>query len=382
MHDRYALGIHLGHDRSVSLVKNGKLIGHVSQERIDRIKHSHSAEIPYVAIDKLLQYLRVKMVDIACVGITYVHIEIEKIQSILKEEFIERYGIKKDIGFWGVSHHQAHAESAFHMSGFNESSILIADGAGDFVGDKLESETIFFGNQDKVSLVERRLQDALFSNVTHKNFYIYPYLHEFDAHKQISLGRKYEQLTYLLGFGWGQAGKTMGLAPYGKPLLKLDHLHVEGINFDLTLESILRELFYLQQESNKTFYKYIQQEKANIAKTAQVFIETYAIELTKYISRKYQADNLCLAGGVFLNCVLNHKILVKSGIRNVFILPAAGDDGQSIGAAIAAYKKGYKGELMPIAHFSPFLGFNYTDNSILKCLKTKNVKFEKWLPRI
>ena len=376
MDNKYALGIHIGHDRSVSIIKNGELIGHLAQERIDRIKHSHSPNYPYEAIECLLKKLRLKISDIQSIGVSYSHVEIPQIKSILKEEFFEKYSLKDNTGFYGVSHHLSHAESTFSSSGFGESLILVADGSGDFVGDKLESESLYFGNANGIRLLERRLQDSLFSYVTRKNFYIYPFMNDGDKFKQISLGRKYEQLTYMLGFGWGQAGKTMGLASYGKSPIEFPHILMKHFNFDLNLKYLLEDIYTLQQGSSLSFYRYIQRNKADIAKTAQDFIENYSLALIDYIQGKYPHENLCLAGGLFLNCVLNHKILAKTKFKRLFIIPAAGDDGQSIGAAYAAYKMHFK-QFMVNKDFSPFLGLKYSDNSILKALEAKKLYFEK-----
>jgi carbamoyltransferase len=375
--DRFALGIHIGHDRSVSLVKNGTLIGHIAQERIDRIKHSHAPEYPYLAIDALLKNLRVKISQIQSIGVTYSHVEIPNIVDILKEELVERYKLSNDIGFYGIGHHMAHAQSVFYPSGLEEALIIVADGSGDFVGEQLESESVFWGNEKGVELLDRRLQDSLFSYVTRRNFYVYPYMNEKDKLKQISIGRKYEQVTYMLGFGWGQEGKTMGLASYGKSLIDFKDVKLDNLNFDLNLKFIIDQLYQLQQESGKTFYKYVLHQKANIARTVQAFAEKYTLELVRYLLKMYHPENLCLAGGLFLNCVLNHKILERNNIKNTFIIPAAGDDGQSVGAAFGAYNKHYQKRSTIYSGFTPFLGLEYSDKFIINHLNNPAIRHEK-----
>ncbi|HEX6642682.1 MAG TPA: hypothetical protein VF215_16305, partial [Thermoanaerobaculia bacterium] len=139
---RLTLGIHLGHDRGAAVIQDGLLVGQLAQERIDRRKHSPSPEVPYAAIDALLGYLRVKPSDIAAVGFSYTNVAVDTITPQFVDELQEHYGMPH----WrivGVHHHDCHAFSTFYTSGFSNALVLVADGAGDIVGERLEAETLY-----------------------------------------------------------------------------------------------------------------------------------------------------------------------------------------------------------------------------------------------
>ena len=129
-----ALGIHIGHDRGTCIIKDAKVLACISQERIDRIKYSSSSNIPFDAIDKLLEYCSIDINDISCVGLSYDGIENDSILNIYKSEFFEYY-FCNNIPFYFVSHHDAHAYASFFSSGFEDALVFVADGGGDYHGD-------------------------------------------------------------------------------------------------------------------------------------------------------------------------------------------------------------------------------------------------------
>lgn len=374
---KIALGIHVKHDRGACLIVDGKVVANIANERLDRIKYSSSPEIPYESIDALLKYSNVDISQISCVGISSAGIESEKAKQFYKDEFFMHYNCD-EIPFFFVSHHLAHAYSVYFSSQFDESLIFVADGGGDYVLDKQEAETLYYGSHGKIEQLSARVQDIAVRKMEYPVNTIYPFMPECVREHQISLARKYEQITHLIGFGYGQSGKTMGLASYGKSYFDYSNLNYEDLKYSLKYRDIIEDIYALQVMSGKRHKDFIASERHNIAATLQEFTERALISFLKNQQKKFKCDNLCLAGGIFLNCLTNHKIICECGFKNVFILPAAGDDGQALGSAYFAYKEmfGYKSKFKIDL---PYLGFSYSDNEIEKAIIAKNVSYHKYL---
>ncbi len=107
----------------------------------------------------------------------------------------------------------------FFPSGFPNSLIFIADGGGYYYNNYTEAESLYVANETNISLVKKCFRLRLFEEWENESNYLLPYMPSAVRSQEISIARKYEQFTYLLGFGWGQAGKTMGLASYGESLI-------------------------------------------------------------------------------------------------------------------------------------------------------------------
>lgn len=262
------VGLHIGHDRSVSILENGQLIAHLAEERIDRNKHSPSVSFPRKALLTLLKYCDLSLFDVSAFGISYSFVDISKIIPGLAEDFRHQFRLGA-VPIFGVSHHLAHALSTFHTSPFDEATIFVADGAGDLSSSgKIEAESAYHATRQGMQSLWCREQDIPGSYTDRRTFFRYPYLPAADLGKQISIGRKYEQLTYLLGFGWGQSGKTMGLAPYGKALFDLPARAADPTQgFDLRMSDLIDEL-ELAKSSEETFDVYVGRSRADIAATA------------------------------------------------------------------------------------------------------------------
>lgn len=373
---KIALGIHVKHDRGACLIIDGKVVANIANERLDRIKYSSSPEIPYESIDALLKYCNIDISQISCVGISSAGLESEKAKQFYKDEFFMHYNCD-EIPFFFVSHHLAHAYSVYFSSQFDESLIFVADGGGDYVLDKQEAETLYYGSHGKIEQLSARVQDIAVRKMEYPVNTIYPFMPECVREHQISLARKYEQITHLIGFGYGQSGKTMGLASYGKSYFDYSNLNYEDLKYSLKYRDMLEDIYALQVMSGKNHKDFIASERHNIAATLQEFTERALISFLKNQQKKFKCDNLCLAGGIFLNCLTNHKIICECGFKNVFILPASGDDGQALGSAYFAYKEmfGYKSKFKIDL---PYLGFSYSDNEIEKAIIAKNVSYHKY----
>ncbi|MCM1222662.1 MAG: hypothetical protein NC548_50200, partial [Lachnospiraceae bacterium] len=370
----WALGIHIGHDRGACLVKDGIVMVSIPQERLDRIKHSRAMSLPYEAIDAVLKYCRIQPKQINCIGLSADAMEPGSITSIMQQEFFQHYQCR--VPFYSVDHHLSHAESVYSMASNEKRLILIADGGGDIYGQQAQAESLYLGCNGKITLLEQRLQDPPKRKLADIQNHVYPLIPKEMQKQQISLARKYEQFTYLLGFGFGEAGKTMGLASYGKKMLSTFNPNYQDLSFSLTFGDLLDQIYAKELCSGDTHFTYLERQKEDIAFTVQKFTEKALVSLIGNLAGKYQIDNFSLAGGLFLNCLSNHKILECCHINKLDIFPAAGDDGQAIGNAIHAYKM-FVDYQSAIQISLPYLGLSYSDIEIEKAIKSKNLKYEK-----
>lgn len=133
---KIALGIHIKHDRGACLIIDGKVVVNIANERLDRIKYSSSPEIPYEAVDAVLDFGNIDIWQVSCIGISGAGLESEKVKQFYKDEFFEHYHCES-IPFFFVSHHLAHAYSVYYSAPFDNSLIFIADGGGDYILDNL-----------------------------------------------------------------------------------------------------------------------------------------------------------------------------------------------------------------------------------------------------
>lgn len=370
-----SLGIHVGHDRGACIIKDGEVIAAIANERLDRIKHSNSTEIPFQSIDTLLENCNLTINDISVIGLSAVAIENNNVYNFYKNAFFSHYKCEH-IPFYFVHHHEAHAYSCYYSSGFDQALVFVFDGGGDFFNNMQEAETVYYANKELIETIDKRFQDLAIRHMQDKINTNYHFMPEPVRNRQISLAKKYSQFTHLLGFGFGQEGKTMGLASYGKSLIDFTNLNYDSLNFSLTYKDLIEEISILQKVSGKKFNEYILSEKENIASTVQKFIESAVISLIKNYINKYGIKNVCLSGGLFLNCLTNHKIIDECSIENAFILPASGDDGQALGAAYYSYIKQF-GYQKNFKINLPYLGLAYTNETIETELKKNNLKYKK-----
>ncbi len=369
------LGINIGHDRGAAILENGILLGAIAQERVDRIKHSTSMEIPFKAIDSLLNYFHISFNQIKYVGLSGTAVNIYELEYFYYTQLEEYYNYS-DFKIIPVTHHLAHAESVFNTSGFEEAIIFVADGGGELIGNLEEAETIFWGKGKNIHALEQRLQSNYMHSFGRPQMYVYPFMNKQFSTEQISLGKKYSQITALLGFGLHGAGKTMGLAPYGKNLIDFKISPLDTFKFSLTFTDILDQIYNLFLKSGESYFLFIEKNKANIAQTMQCYLEKRIHVIVDYIIYKYQPKCICLAGGLFLNCPVNHQLIKNHPNINFFIFPACGDDGQAIGAAFHAYKM--FGSDLKCTSFTPYLGLDYKDNEIKAALIEKNLKYKQY----
>jgi carbamoyltransferase len=221
-----------------------------------------------------------------------------------------------------TEHHQAHAASAFFPSPFDEALVLTMDGVGEWA-----TTAVAVGKGNKLDFVK-------------------------EIHFPHSLGLLYSAFTYYLGFRVNSGEyKLMGLAPYGDPKYcdmirdNLVDIKTDGsFRLDMSYFNYCTGLTMTNAKFDRLFGLPVRDEKEpltqkhmDIAASSQVVLEEIVLAMTRNLAAEYGQKNLCLAGGVALNCVANGKILRDGKFENIWIQPAAGDAGGAVGAALAAY---------------------------------------------
>ena len=376
------------HDSSACILKNGKIIAAADEERFTRKKHD--ASFPINAIDFCLKEAQVKNVD-AIVFYEDPDIKWQRIKKYLKtskpkketyenilflwknikskekiqEKLTQVTGLTNAIVF--LDHHLSHAASSYYVSGFDDAALVTVDGVGEN-----HTTTIGYGQDEKIHL-EKAVE---FPN---------------------SIGLMYTAITTYLGFtANNDEYKVMGLAPYGimdrdknpyyKKFRKIIRLGANGefrLNmkyfghnkFDsTTYTGKLVDLFQLKPREKESA---ITIEHKNMAAALQIITEDAVMNILNYAYDLYKIPNLCLAGGVALNSVLNGKILERTPFKNIFIQPSAGDSGTVIGAVKYVQKvidSDSKKEHFTHSSFGP----KYSNTEILHYLKTHKIKYKKF----
>ncbi len=402
----YTLGINAAfHDSSACLLKDGQLIAAAEEERFTQIKHGKrpipfsTYELPFHAIDFCLRTAGIHLNDVSNIGYSFdpyillndqagkamIEIPLEPrmqggpskwtspwdplfLSSIVNapDQLIDGYphhlqkrfkGARRDAWKWHfVEHHVAHAASAYYPSPFESAAVMVLDGRGETA---TTSYSIGRGNElTRIGQIDM------------------PH----------SLGLLYERITSYLGFlHSSDEYKVMALASYGKPVFLGDFREMIHIGKDgqYTIDNErLEERFGPQRGKEDPFTDH----HFNIASSLQVALEESVLKLVDYIHEVSGERNLCLAGGIALNCVLNARIRDKGPFEHVWVQPAAGDAGTCLGAAIhvdvqerinngrntevAKDENAYK---MPHAYYGP----GYSDDEIEKFLKWAKVPYRR-----
>jgi len=330
------------HDSSAALLKDGILIAAAEEERFTRKKHDHG--FPFKSIQYCLDEAKISINQVDYIAYyekplikfdriisQFIHsfprgfIAFNKtMPSWLTEKLRIRKVIKNKLKFKGkiffIEHHLAHAASSYLVSSFKESVILTFDGVGEWA-----TATAGYARGNNIYL-EKEIK--------------FPH----------SIGLLYSAVTAYLGFSVNNSEyKVMGLSPYGKPIYydkfkKLVDLKSDG-SFALNMDYFSYH-YKMAMPSKKFIEEFgpanrmggeINQRYKDIAASLQKFVEEILIKILNNLHSEYKIDNLCMAGGVALNSVANGKILKATPFKDVFIQPAAGDGGTSLGAAFYVY---------------------------------------------
>jgi carbamoyltransferase len=374
----YVLGLNTyDHDVSACLLRDGDIAYAIAKERITRVKHA--AGFYKEVVDYCLKAEGISLDDIDLVVRDCYVLPVEEMERRLLNQdapgFMsepERGVAAKDPLYLSrsnkvvtVSHHLAHAYSAFAACPFEEGVVMVVDGVGSYASDVTEE----YPSADKTNPLARESESYYkFSGSkieALKKVWLEPcrgYLAD-EFFNMAGLGALYSRAsTYIFG-DWNKCGELMGLAPYGrhgeiKPLL-----HIE--NGVLTVPDWLEEFKEpWLVDSGKDWEKSASmQHWKDLAWRIQDDTETVLLDRAKWLREKTGAKNLCLAGGVALNCVANGRIAREAGFENVWIQPAAGDDGIAIGCAFyghLAIQKKPRSSVIKHAYF----GKPYTDAEV------------------
>ena len=332
------------HDSGAALVRDGELVAAAEEERFSRRKHDN--RFPRLAIDYCLGEAGITANEVDYIG--FYEKPLVKFNRILEtiladwprtlrpwlkalplwlghrlhigREIQTQLNTDKDILY--CQHHLSHAASAFLVSPFEEAAIITADGVGEWT---TTSWGVGRGNQMEM------LKEIRFPH---------------------SVGLLFSAITAYLGFRINDAEwKVMGLAPYGKPTLVDRFRQIVDVKDDGSIRLDLRYFAYTHSTTRtfskkweRLFGRPARQREAelgdfhrDIAHSGQKVIEEIMVKTAAHVHRETGLDDLCLAGGVGLNCVANWRILQESGFQNIFIQPAAGDSGGALGTAFYIY---------------------------------------------
>ena len=386
----YILGISaFYHDSAAALLRDGEIIAAAQEERFSRKKHDYN--FPQLAIDYCLKESGIDTSAIDYVAfydkpfvkferllMTYLSYAPSGLRSFLTamppwikhkifmRSFIEdRLKCHSKVLF--PEHHQSHASSAFYPSPFEESAILTIDGVGEWA---TASYGIGKGKDIRI-LAELR----------------FPH----------SLGLLYSAITYYIGFRVNSGEyKLMGLAPYGKPkyadLIKKNLIDIKddgSFSLDMKYFNYCAGLTMTNKRFDKLFggpprkpdIDNIEQRHMDIASSIQQVAEEVVLKIAAHVKEKTSQKNLCLAGGVALNCVANGKILINNMFENIWIQPSASDAGGALGAALAIWHGYLKKERVVDSDSdsmkAALLGPSFSDDEIEEYLKSNNIKYEK-----
>ena len=381
------------HDSAAAIIVDGKILAAAQEERFTRKKHDSS--YPHNAVEYVLKFSKLKLSEVNHIVFyekpflkferlleTYVAFAprgfkqfSKSMPTWLREKLFQKNllmkllkehdkNFKDENKIYFSEHHLSHAASAFFPSPFSEAVVLTADGVGEWA-----TTTVAIGKDKGLSI-------------------------EKEIHFPHSLGLLYSAFTYYTGFKVNSGEyKLMGLAPYGEPkytrLIKDNLIDIKKDGSFKLSQEFFDYATGLKMTSDK-FHKLFGKEPRDsrkdrltqfhmdVAASIQEVTEDVMISMAYSLREEFNIKNLCLAGGVALNCVANGKILEKKIFDNIWIQPAAGDAGGSLGAALALWHL----ELKKERHVSnndmqgSYLGPSYSQTEIEAELKNINANFE------
>ena len=363
------------HDSTACLLVDGRMAAVIEEERLARIKHTGA--FPRQAIQRCLAMANLKPADIDGIAVSikptkdwaaktiYGLRHLTNARPFISHEVIRAYYKQRDFwdwyrGLWPsggpkvhiVPHHVSHAAGSFLVSPYDNAAILSLDGSGEWA-------TSFLGMGEGTQVTG-----------FHESFF------------PMSLGSFYEAATQFCGFKPNyDEGKTMGLAPFGdskvyhKQVAEIVKVDAQG-SIEIDLSYFNYQHWGYQRCSRKFFDTFgkprtggdFADNHVNVAASFQQVLEERALELCAILRKKTRSRYLVIAGGVALNSVMNGRIVRESGFDDIYVMPAAGDNGTAIGAAYYVYHS-VLGHPRGIVHDDPYLGTSYTGEEIGKLIK-------------
>ncbi len=384
------------HDSAACLIDNGEILVAVQEERFTRIKHD--SRFPINSINYCLNFSKINPQEIDYVVFyekpflkferlleTYLAFAPKGFSSFsksmplwIKDKLFQKNSIIKELSkfyidkkFWNEKllfseHHLSHAASAFYPSPFNEAAILTIDGVGEW-----STTSVCVGKDKNISILKE-------INFPH------------------SLGLLYSAFTYFAGFKVNSGEyKLMGLAPYGIPkyeniirdkLIQINSdgsyiLNMEYFNYCVGLKMTNEKFNKLFDNKPRKSETKITQKEMDLAASIQKVTEEVVIKLARNVKKETNKNNLCLAGGVALNCVANGKLIEENIFDNIWIQPASGDSGGALGAALLInydYLNEHRNIKNQDSMKGSYLGPSYDDKEIENELAGTGAVFEKF----
>jgi carbamoyltransferase len=384
------------HDSAACLVRDGRILAAAQEERFTRKKHDH--RFPSSAVEFCLRRAGISASDLDHVAFydkpllkferlleTYMDYAPRGLRSFMmamplwvREKLWIREEIGKELGFTGkvlfTEHHESHAASAFFPSPFESAAVLTMDGVGEWA-----TSSYGYGKGNELHLLA-------------------------ELHFPHSLGLLYSAFTYYTGFRVNSGEyKVMGLAPYGEPryvqqiLDELVDLRADGsIRLNMKYFNFAAGLTMTNDEFDRLFggparkpESEITQRDMDLARSVQDVTEEAMLRMSRHVHKVTGERNLCLAGGVALNCVGNGRILREGPFDRVWIQPAAGDAGGSLGAALSAWHQ-YLGKERDVREVcgghadgmrGSYLGPEFESDEIEEFLLTSGANYHRLEPR-
>ena len=382
------------HDSAAAIIVNGEIIAAAQEERFSRKKHD--ASYPKNAINYILKEANLKLSEVDHVVFyekpflkferlleTYVGFSPSGFRSFsmsmplwLSEKLFQKKILfdalkEQDNNFNDITkinfseHHLSHAASAFFPSPYDEAVILTLDGVGEWA-----TTTVSLGKNNKINILK-------------------------EIHFPHSLGLLYSAFTYFLGFKVNSGEyKVMGLAPYGEPKFKdiiLDklidvkedgsfRLNMNYFDYAIGLTMTNNKFAKIFNIKRRELENKLLQIHMDIAASIQSVTEEIILKITRFLFKEFNIPNLCLAGGVALNCVANGKILKEGLFKNIWIQPASGDAGGALGAAQVFYYQELNNKRQILKTDSmkgSYLGPHFTDDEVENELKNCGANYKK-----
>jgi carbamoyltransferase len=381
------------HDSAAALVEDGRIVGAIQEERLSRKKHD--SRFPRLALTACLDQAGLRLGQIDYVAFydkpflkferlleTYLAFAPRGLNSFsaampvwLREKLFQKSALRRELAqldpefdtgrrLLFAEHHQSHAASAFFASPFAEAAVLTMDGVGEWA-----TTSVGLGRDHHLEMTK-------------------------EIHFPHSLGLLYSAFTYYVGFKVNSGEyKVMGLAPYGAPRyiqtildhlidLKPDgtfHLNLDYFDYCTGLRMTNERFDRLFGGPPRKPDEQLTQHHMDLAASIQAVTEEAVLRLTRSIAAETGAENLCLAGGVALNCVANGKVLRDGRFKGLWIQPAAGDAGGALGAALCAYHL-FKGQPRQIpvggdAMSGSYLGPSFSQSEIEDSLRRIGARF-------
>jgi carbamoyltransferase len=384
----YILGLNFAyHELSACILKDGELITAAEEERFTRIKRGKKALVdnpnmlPEKAIMHCLETAEITFQDVDYIGLSFM--PVERLKNIHADNWYEagnwgsekgeklfyqkittiphllsnlaQYDISEKV-IW-IPHHICHASSSFFVSPFKKSAILSIDGIGEY-----STTWMGCGTGNQIEMIKE---------INYPN----------------SIGFLWEKFSMYLGFTEYDSSKMMGLAAYGKPnnyykhLAQIVRLEEDGeftidndiMRFRANDFEPLEKLFGIKKIDSP---EELQKEHHDVAAALQKITDDIILHLCKYLKKKTNSTNICLAGGVALNCISNGHLMESGLFKSLYVQPAANDAGTALGAAFNIWNQILRKERSFVMK-SIYWGCHYSDTHILDVLKKSGVNYKK-----